>query len=361
MGPINVIQASLPPFEEYIEEIKSLWDSRIITNMGVKHQRLEQELCKYLDCSNVTLFSNGHLALETALMGLERKGEIITTPFTFASTPHAIVRAGHIPVFCDIDPIDYTIDVNKIEELITEKTCAIVPVHVYGHMCDVQKIQVIADKYNLKVIYDAAHAFGVRYCGKSAVTFGDVSMISFHATKIFNTIEGGALCYTNEKQFSYYYKAKNFGITGTETVEEVGGNAKLNEFQAAMGLCNLRYIDQNIEKRRLLVERYRYNLKSRSDIKLPPVQEFVVSNYAYFPILIDNSAFTRDQLYLELKNHGVHTRKYFYPLATDFGCYKKQYDSTNTSVAKYVAEHVLTLPLYADLTLEQVDFICSKI
>lgn len=246
--PINVTKSSLPPFEEYIDEIRSIWETKWLTNMGEKHSQFEKELEAYLGVPHVSLFTNGHLALEMAFEVLRLTGEVITTPFTFVSTTHAITRKGLTPVFCDISPKDYTMDVTKIESLITEKTTAIVPVHVYGNVCDVYEIDRIAKKYNLKVIYDAAHAFGVSLNGQGIGGFGDMSMFSFHATKVFNSIEGGAITFANEQYKSQLYQIKNFGITSPESVIFAGGNGKMNEFSAAMGICNIRYINENIKK-----------------------------------------------------------------------------------------------------------------
>lgn len=358
---ILVTRSSMPSFEEYCEEIKELWDSHFLTNMGVKHKELEKNLKEYLKCDNINLFTNGHLALECALKVFDLEGEVITTPFTFASTTHAIVRNGLKPVFCDINPVDYTIDVEKIESLITDKTCAIVPVHVYGNLCNVEKIEEIAKKYNLKVIYDAAHAFGVEKNGIGVANFGDASMFSFHATKVYNTIEGGAVTYQDKTLNKKLNDIKNFGITGPETVEYIGGNAKMNEFQAAMGLCNLRHVDEEIEKRRKVVERYRERLSNVDGIKLVPIQEGVKENYAYFPVVFDNYKYTRDEVFAKLGEENIVARKYFYPLINDFECYRENYSSNDTPVAKYIAGRVLTLPLYADLELEIVDKICDII
>ena len=277
---IQVTQSSMPEFEEYIEEIRELWDTHWLTNMGSKHKSLESQLLDYLKVPNITFFTNGHLALECIIAALNLRGEVITTPFTFASTTHAIVRNGLKPVFCDINPDDYTIDVEKIESLITEKTSAIIPVHVYGNVCDVEAIDRIAKKHNLKVIYDAAHTFGVTVNGQGIGTFGDASMFSFHATKVFNTIEGGAVTYDDSSIKQVLNDLKNFGITGPETVEYVGGNAKMNEFQAAMGICNLRHVNGEIIKRKKVVERYIDNLREISGIKLSQEQAGVESNYA---------------------------------------------------------------------------------
>ncbi|MDE7017670.1 MAG: DegT/DnrJ/EryC1/StrS family aminotransferase, partial [Lachnospiraceae bacterium] len=268
-GIVNVTRSSMPPFEEYCAEIKTLWDSRWLTNMGLKHGKFQQELEAYLGAEHVTLYTNGHLALENAInaMGLPEGSEVITTPFTFASTTHAIVRNRLKPVFCDINAEDYTIDVTKLENLITERTSAIVAVHVYGNLCDVEEIGRIGARYGLKIIYDAAHAFGVEYKGKSAACFGDAAMFSFHATKVFHTIEGGAVCYHDDRLVQILDDMKNFGIRGPETCEYVGGNAKMSEFQAAMGLCNLRYIENEIGKRKRVYERYVELLSGREGLR----------------------------------------------------------------------------------------------
>jgi dTDP-4-amino-4,6-dideoxygalactose transaminase len=361
MKKINVTQSSMPVFEEYIKEIQDLWDSKWLTNNGEKHQLLEQKLIDYLGVPNITLYTNGHLALENIIAAYNLKGEVITTPFTFASTTHAIVRNGLTPVFCDIDPTTYTIDADKIESLITERTTAIIPVHVYGNACDVEKICQVAEKYNLKVIYDAAHVFGMKIKGQGVANFGDASMFSFHATKVFNTIEGGAITYKDSNLTKKLNELKNFGISGIDEVSYIAGNAKMNEFQAAMGLCNLKHIDQEIFKRKKVVERYIEQLKGIEGIQLNLPQEGVESNYAYFPIVFNNYKKSRDDVYEELTRHQIIARKYFYPLITDFDCYKNQYDSNLTPIAKKIAAQVLTLPLYADLSLEDVDRICEII
>ena len=270
MKKILVTRSSMPDFEEYCEEIRKIWDSHWLTNMGVEHQTLQKELENFLGCPHVILYTNGHLALENviAAMIFPAGGEVITTPFTFASTTHAIVRNGLVPVFCDVNDRDYTIDVSKIEELVTDKTVAIVPVHVYGNMCDVERIKEIADRHNLKVIYDAAHAFAVKYKGVSSANFGDASMFSFHATKVFNTIEGGAVCFADDALVDTLNDMKNFGIRGSERVVFAGGNAKMNEFQAAMGVCNLRHLDREIAKRKAVTERYRQHLEGIKGIRL---------------------------------------------------------------------------------------------
>lgn len=358
---IQVTRPSMPGFEEYTEQIKDLWDNHWLTNAGVKHKQLEEDLKRYLNTPNITLFANGHLALEYSIKVFNLSGEVITTPFTFASTTHAIVRNGLEPVFCDINPEDYTIDVDKLESLITEKTSAIVPVHVYGNICNTHKIEKIAKKYNLKVIYDAAHAFGVTVDGVGVANFGDASMFSFHATKVFHTIEGGAVAYKDEKLSPKLEALKNFGITDPESVEYVGGNAKMNEFQAAMGICNLRHIDEEIAKRKVIVGRYTERLSDVKGIRFCKIQSGVESNYAYFPVVFDGYKLSRDEVFEKLKKENIFARKYFYPLTNSFECYKGRFDVEKTPVAKYIAERALTLPLYADLSLDDVDRICNII
>lgn len=365
MQKILVTRSSMPPMEEYIEEIKDIWETHWMTNMGSKHKKLQSELKNYLDAEEIDLFTNGHMAIELSLqaMKLPKNSEVITTPFTFASTTHAIVRNGLEPVFCDIDPVDFTLDVTKIEELITDKTSAILPVHVYGNVCDVEAIQRIADKYGLKVIYDAAHTFGVRYKGKGISNFGDVSCFSFHATKVFNSIEGGAACFKDTDFGLDLYRLKNFGIRGLEVVDGVGANAKMNEFCAAMGLCNLRHVEDEIAKRKVIVERYRERLSGGAGLQLNPVQKDVTPNYAYFPVVFDEKEFgaSRNEVFEALANAGIGARKYFYPLTNSFACFHGKYDPTKTPVALRVSKRVLTLPLYADLSLEDVDQICELV
>lgn len=358
---IQVTRSSMPELEEYIEEIKSLWESHWLTNMGTKHKQLEVKLLQYLNTPNITLFTNGHLALECAIVALNLTGEVITTPFTFASTTHAIVRNGLEPVFCDINPDDYTIDVDKLESLVTEKTSAIIPTHVYGNICNIKEIERIAKKHNLKVIYDAAHAFGVTVDEIGVSNFGDASMFSFHATKVFNTIEGGAVTFKDSDLRKTLNDIKNFGITGPESVEYVGGNAKMNEFQAAMGICNIRHVDSEIEKRKVVVERYFEKLGNVSGIKLSKPQSGVKSNYAYFPVVFDGYKLNRDEVAEKLKAEDIYARKYFYPLTNSFECYKGKFDIAKTPIAKHISDRVLALPLYADLALEDVDRICDII
>ena len=362
---INVTRSSMPSYEEYCEEIKELWESRWLTNNGAKHKQLEADLKKYLNTSNITLFTNGHLALEIVIeaMNFPKGSEVITTPFTFCSTTHAISRNGLVPVFCDINPVDYTIDATKIEALITDKTIAIVPVHVYGNMCDVEAIDLIAKKHNLKVIYDAAHAFGVKYKGVSSANFGDASMFSFHATKVFNTIEGGAVTYKDASLADKLNDMKNFGLHTPENGIYASGNAKMNEFQASMGICNLRHIDEEIKKRGQAVARYKERFLGVRGIAICPEQENVETNYAYFPVVFDGYKNTRDEIFEKLKANDIIARKYFYPLINGFECYKnlEAAGEKKTPVAKRIADNVLTLPLFADLTVEMVDKICDII
>lgn len=358
---IQVTQSSMPKFEEYIDEIRELWDSKWLTNNGEKHNFLEEKLKNYLKVENISLFTNGHLALETIISTLGLTGEVITTPFTFASTTHAIVRSGLKPVFCDINSNDYTIDVTKIESLITDKTSAIIPVHVFGNICDVIAIEKIAKKHDLKVIYDAAHTFGVTIDGEGIGTYGDASMFSFHATKVFNTIEGGAITYNDKTITQTLKELKNFGITGPESVGYVGGNAKMNEFQAAMGICNLRNIDSEIAKRKVISNLYNNRLKNINGIKINDTKNNIKENYSYYPVVFDGYYKTRDEVYEELKSHGIMSRKYFYPLTSSFECYEDQYNTDDTPTALYISKRVLTLPLYADLSSNDVDRICDII
>lgn len=355
---ILVTQSSMPPIQEYVEKIESIWESKWLTNAGKMHNELQEKLKDFLNVDNIALFVNGHQALELALQALDMEGEVITTPFTFVSTTHAIVRNGLKPVFCDINIKDYTIDVDKIEALITEKTVAILPVHVYGNVCDVERLDEIAKKYNLKIIYDAAHAFAVKYKGKGIAEFGDMSMFSFHATKVFNTIEGGAICFKDKNIESKITGLRNFGIRNEECIDLVGSNAKMNEFQAAMGLCNLKHIEEEIQKRKIIVETYRECL-ANTEVVILEEQEDVTSNYAYFPILLENNQ-KRDGLYSYLKEKNIYTRKYFYPLTNDIECYKN-YDCNDTPIAKDVASRVLTIPLYADLDKDTAVIICNEI
>ena len=356
---IQVTRSSLPPFEEYCDEIRDLWDSHWLTNNGDKALALEAALASYLDIPNVVLFSNGHLALEAAIRAMGLTGEVITTPFTFVSTTHALVRCGVTPVFADVRPGDLTLDPQAIEKLITPRTTAIVPVHVYGHFCDVAAIQQLADAHGLKVLYDAAHTFGATLEGKSAAAFGDAAMFSFHATKVFHTVEGGAVTCQSAALAAALRLERNYGITGPETTVSVGGNAKMNEFQAAMGLCNLRHLSAEMQKRRHVCALYRACLAGVDGLTIMPEQ--AGDNCAYFPVLFTGFRKTRDAVYAALAASDIYARKYFYPLTSAFECYAGQFDPARTPVAKLASENVLTLPLYPELSDADVRRICDII
>lgn len=360
---ILVTRPSMPTLQEYIDEISDIWETKWLTNMGVKHRTFEEKLSEYLGVDHAVLLTNGHMALEMTLQALNLHGEVITTPYTFASTTHAIVRNNLTPVFCDIDPVTFTIDVTQIERHITDKTCAILPVHVYGNICNVSEIERIARKYELKVIYDAAHSFGETYNGRGIGDYGDASCFSFHATKVFNSIEGGAVAFKDSHIGDSLRDLKNFGIHGYEEVRNVGANAKMNEFCAAMGLCNLRHIEEEISKRKAIVERYRERLEKVDGLQLNPVQEGVKSNYSYFPIVVNEIRFgaSRSEIAYRLKQNDILARKYFYPITSAFECFHRKYDITLTPVALHVSKRVLTLPLYADLDIDSVDRICDII
>lgn len=360
---INVTQSSMPDFDEYCSLIKEIWENKHLTNNGPFHQKLQSMLNDYLKVNNTTLITNGHLALEIALESLESKGEVITTPYTFISTTQAIKRAGFTPVFCDIDPVSFTIDEEKIEELITDKTVAIMPVHVYGNICDVEKIEEIANKHGLKVIYDAAHAFGVEYNGRGIGSYGDFSMFSFHATKVFNTVEGGALTYSNKELATKLDSLKNFGIVSPEEIDYIAGNAKMDEFRAAMGLANLKDIDENIEKRHKVYERYQMHLQNIEGIQTIKYREGVKPNYAYYPVVFDKEVFgkDRDEVFEILKENSINARKYFYPVSNEVKAYEFMHAQNDTPIASKISKNVLCLPMYAELSLEDVDKICKTI
>lgn len=361
---ILVTQSSMPPFEEYVEAIRPLWDSRWITNMGSYHKLLEKRLKEYLDVPNFSLMVNGHMALELVIQafGFPEGSEIITTPFTFISTTHAIVRNRLKPIFCDVKLKDGTIDETKIEELITERTVAIVPVHVYGNVCEIEAIQRIADKYNLKVIYDAAHCFGIKYKGRGIGNYGDASVFSFHATKVYNTIEGGGIAFRDEKLYDKLYNLKNFGIRGEELVTEVGANAKMNEFCAIMGICNLNHIDESIEMRKQKYYLYKKNLDKAAGLRFFDRDKEATNNYAYFPVLFEGEGpAKRDEVYNRLRQNNIYARKYFYPLTSDQACFKNKYRSLSLERARILAEQVLVLPMYESIQDEDIDRICSFI
>lgn len=368
--PIYVTRPTMPALEDYIEEIKPIFDSHILTNMGPVYKKFQAMLMQYLCVQELSMFVNGHMALEMAIqaLGLKEKGEkvgggeVITTPFTFVSTTHAISRNNLKPVFCDIRKSDYCIDPDKIEELITEKTVAIVPVHVYGSICDVHKIKRIADKYKLKVIYDGAHAFGEKYMKQGIGNYGDATMFSFHATKVFNSIEGGAVAFRDKRYSVPLHELKNFGIHDEDTVAAVGGNAKLDEFRSAMGICNLRNIEKSIASRKAVFDRYNERLGGIDGIVLPRVQKNVVSNYSYYPVYFDPEilGYSRDDVYAELHENDIYARKYFYPAINDLECYRKS-DGIQTPVAHDVSLNILTLPVYEGLSVEDVDRVCDVI
>ena len=356
---------SVPDYSEYCEEIRDIWDTRHLTHAGPKYKQFQSDLEKYLDCPHIVLYTNGHLALENiiAAMSFPKGGEVITTPFTFISTTHAIVRNDLVPVFCDVDRESLTMDVSKLEELITEKTVAIVPVHVYGRICHVDAIEKTAKKYGVKVIYDAAHAFGVKYKGISSANFGDASMFSFQATKVFNTFEGGAVCIRDRSFVELLNELKNFGITGRESIQYVGGNAKMSELHAAAGICNLRHLKDDIAKRKKVAEHYDERLSGVNGICIPAPQKDVEPNYAYYPVFFDGFRKSRDEVFEELGREQIAARKYFYPITNSFACYRDlpTADVSTTPIAKHLGDTVLALPLYADLPLVDADRICDMI
>lgn len=358
---INVTRSSMPAYEEYCEEIRSMWDSCWLTNVGEKHRRFQAELARYLGVKRLDLVTNGHMGLELALQAMGLEGEVITTPFTFISTTQAIVRSGLTPVFCDIDSVTFNLDPAKLEALITPRTCAILPVHVYGTPCDVEAIDQIAGRRGLKVLYDAAHAFGVTYRGCGIASFGDASCFSFHATKVFHSIEGGAVYFHDETAAQRLARLKNFGLKNGEDATELGANAKMNEFCAAMGLCNLRYVDQNILQRKRAAERYRAYLEGIPGLQLGPVLPGVQSNYAYFPVVFDETVFgaDRDEVLRVLEGRQIMARKYFYPLTSEFSCYHGKFAPEETPVARKISRRVLTLPLYAEIEERTVDRVCE--
>lgn len=363
--PIYVTLSSMPDFNEYCNEIRDLWTTHWLTNNGIKHKQLEKDIQAFLHTDNVSLFVNGHSALESIISAYHfpKDSEVITTPFTFASTTHAIVRCGLRPVFCDISPEDYNIDPEKIEQLITPKTVAIIPVHVYGNVCDVERIQQIATKYRIKLIYDAAHAFGVKYKGTDVANFGDASIYSFHATKVFHTIEGGAVCFRDPNLAKELNESKNFGLSPNGSVDYIGGNAKMNEFCAAMGICNLRHINDSIRKRKIIAEHYFERLSNIEGIHLSIPRSDITSNYIYLPVNFDGYKISRNEVFERMEAQNIKAKKYFSALTNDLNCYKDWmgFNSDLTPVAKSVAQNILTLPLYSDLEIDAVDLVCDTI
>ena len=351
-NPIYVTQPFLPPLEEFIPYLEEIWGNKWLTNGGPFHQELENKLAKYLGVDHLALFANGTLALVTALQALRITGEVITTPFSFVATAHSLLWNGIKPVFVDIHPETFNLDPEKIEAAITPHTTAIMPVHVYGRPCDVEKIQKIADTYGLRVIYDAAHAFGVNYKGESLLKHGDLSILSFHATKVFNTFEGGAIICPDAKTKKRIDDLKNFGFADEVTIVAPGINGKMNEVQAAFGLLQLKHIDKAIARRREIDAQYREQLSSVKGISCPPLPGDTIYNYAYFPIFVENEfSLSREELYEKLRQHGIYTRRYFYPLISEFPMYRGLPSAyrENLPAATEAAAKVLCLPIYPAL------------
>lgn len=351
-SPLYVTQPHLPPLEEYLPYLREIWDSKVLTNCGPFHQLLEQALCDYLGVKHLSLFTNGTIALVTALQALRISGEVITTPYSFVATAHSLLWNGIKPVFVDVDPRTLNLDPTKIEAAITPQTTAILPVHVYGHPCDIEAIQKIADNYNLRVIYDAAHAFGVqRHCG-SVLKHGDLSVLSFHATKVFNTFEGGAIVCPDAKTKQRVEHLKNFGFIDEVTVVAPGINGKMSEINAAFGLLQLKHIDAALASRKEIDERYRKALAGVVGLLCIEGVGETVTNHAYFPILVGPEyPLSRDDLYYRLKEHGIHGRRYFYPLISDFPMYRSLPSAKpeNLPVATRAAAQVLCIPIYPAL------------
>jgi dTDP-4-amino-4,6-dideoxygalactose transaminase len=363
--PIFVTQPFLPPIQEFIEYIEKIWESKQLTNNGPFHQELEKALCDYLGVEYISVFSNGTLALITALHALPISGEVITTPFSFVASTHCLHWNDLQPVFCDIENDYFSIDPGKIEALITPKTSAILAVHVYGNPCYHKKLQKIADKHKLRLIYDAAHAFGVKKDGKSICNWGDLSILSFHATKVYNTFEGGAIICHDEQTKKRIDLLKNFGFADEVTIVAQGMNAKMNEIQAAMGLLQLKYVDKLIDKRKYLTNLYRELLSNTEGIRYLNDIDSVQHNYSYFPILIDKEKVrkTRDEVYEHLKKYNIFSRRYFYPLISQFPPYNELESAQpgKMPVAEKVAEQVLCLPLYPDLEVSDIIRLCEII
>lgn len=355
--PVYVTQPYLPPLEEFLPYLEQIWDNKILTNGGPMHQELEQTLSNYLGVKHIALFNNGTIALLTALQALRVTGEVITTPYSFVATAHSLLWNGLKPVFVDIDPNTLNIDPNKIEAAITPQTTAIMPVHCYGNPCDVKAIQVIADKYNLRVIYDAAHAFGVQDNEGSILRHGDLSVLSFHATKVFNTFEGGAIICPDVKTKLQIDRLKNFGFVDETTVVAPGINGKMSEINAAFGLLQLKHINQAIARRKEIDEFYRQQLKNVDGIRLIQTTGQEVANYSYFPVLVEPEyPLSRDELYQRLKEDNIFARRYFYPLISEFSMYRGMISAKrdNLPVANIIAEKVICLPIYPALTNEDV-------
>lgn len=358
INKVTVTQPFLPPLEEFLPYLEEIWTSHILTNGGPFHDVLEQKLCEYLGVKYISLFSNGTLALVTALQTLKITGEVITTPYSFVATTHSLWWNNIKPVFVDIEPDTFNIDPEKIESAITPQTTAILPVHVYGNPCNVVRIKEIADAYGLKIIYDACHTFGVTIKGVPVLNFGDLSVMSFHATKVYNTFEGGAIVCNDESTKKRIDNLKNFGFLNETTVVTPGINAKMNEFQAALGLLQLKHIDRLIEKRKLIANQYREILKTIEGISFIEDMPDVKHCYSYFPIFINNKKYrkTRDEIYEELKRYNIYGRRYFYPLISQFPMYHRL-ESAQTGkmpIAERVTEQVICLPIYPALREEEI-------
>ncbi len=350
---IPVTQPFLPELSEFIPYLEKIWDNRWLTNNGPFHQQLEAELCKYLGVEHVSLFNNATIALITALQAMRISGEVITTPYSFVATSHSIMWNGLEPVFVDVDPATFNIDPAKIEAAITSRTTAIMPVHCYSNPCDVEAIQKIADNYGLKVIYDAAHAFGVNYKGESLLKWGDLSILSFHATKVFNTFEGGAIISPDAKTKQCIDRLKNFGIADELTVTAPGINGKMSEINAAFGLVQLKHIQQAMKQRQAVDTRYRLALADIEGISLYQHNQYANCNYSYFPILVEPEyPLTRDELYEKLKENNILSRRYFYPLISNMPMYRALSSSSITQLpyANTLADKVLCLPIFHELT-----------
>jgi dTDP-4-amino-4,6-dideoxygalactose transaminase len=361
---IFVTKPSLPPLEEFMPSLEAIWSNRVLTNGGPFHQQLEQALCEHLGVKHISLFSNATVALLTALQALRITGEVITTPYSFVATSHSLLWNGIKPVFVDIDPVTLNLDPAKIEAAITQQTTAIMPVHCYGHPCDVDAIQRIADLYNLKIIYDAAHAFGVEDERGSVLNHGDLSVLSFHATKVFNTFEGGAVICPDVKTKTRIDQLKNFGYVDEVTVVAAGTNGKMSEFNAALGLLQLKYIKLVLERREAIDRAYRERLSGVAGIECLSISGETVSNFSYFPILVrPDYPIARDALYEFLKDNGIHPRRYFYPLISSFSMYRSlpSAQPSNLPVATEAALQVLCLPIYPDMEMEIVDKVCTLI
>lgn len=362
--PIYVTKPFLPPLEELLPYLESIWENRILTNSGPFHQELEQALCDFLGVKYISLFANGTLALVTALQALRITGEVITTPYSFVATSHALHWNDIKPVFADIDSKTLNLDPEKIEAAITSHTTAILPVHVYGEPCDVDSIQKIADNYNLKVIYDAAHAFGVKNQRGSILKHGDLSILSFHATKVFNTFEGGAIISPTSKMKQHIDHLKNFGFVDETKVVAPGINSKMSELNSAIGLLQLKYIEQVINKRKKVDEHYRHLLGDLDAIDCIEHSSETIANYAYFPIIVHPEyPMTRDELFECLREHQIFARRYFYPLISDFSMYRglQSAKGDNLTVARQTADKVICLPIYPDIEKEVVEKICRII